>query len=364
MSADRPADIPTVAKSIEKFLALTSSVLTGRTYGTALGHFQDYLRSRGLASTAPVDRVTPDLVLGFIAWLKDYLLRNTPAQAADQVSRSTLRTYLAAVSGWYGYCVIQGGWVPITVMAYEHTRSTLNKAAKIEARVLAKRLPSDELIARILDFVRGEMPASRRELSSEAAEKKRLNWLRNHALVECLLTTGMRVSEAVALRRSDLLAERRAAEILGKGHRHRVVFFSDCAWDALQRYLHERDGDRRSPQAPLFAMHWINKEAHTPMNPRGVQRVFVRLAKRVGEPNFHLTPHTFRHWYATRLLHGTHNIALVQRALGHSSPTTTQIYASVLEEDLRRAHREVFDEEPEDDEFSAGMARPEEPAEA
>lgn len=339
--------VPTVSRTIQDFLELVGvgSLLTMRTYNTGLRHWQEYLRHRGIGPNMPVDKITTKTVSGFLPWLQRELQKAIQG-TADDVNPSTLRTYLVAVIKWYEFCIIHGEWLPITVDDFERMRRSLYEKIHVESRVLEHRLPKNSVLNPVLELVRGPQPPEpprEKPLTEAAVRRHRLAWLRNRAIVEVLLTSGMRVRELCSLRRRDLLDGRRV-EVLGKGKRHRVVFLSRMAWEAVQEYLRERDGERGSPLSPLFAQHSPRAGNNLlPMSTQAVQRVFQDIAQAAHIQDFHLTPHTLRHAFATRMLEATENLAMVQDMLGHASPDTTRIYAQVKEGQMRRAHRKVWD---------------------
>jgi site-specific recombinase XerD len=165
----------------------------------------------------------------------------------------------------------------------------------------------------------------------------------------------MRVGELVRLERGHLLHQVHGALVkYAKGKKDREVLFSDQAWSAIHVYLQAR-GDGAQARAlarlPLFARHDRGAGAHVlSLSTRSVQHILMELASRAEIlERFHLTPHTLRHFFATEFLSETGDLALTQYALGHASPTTTRIYAQTKREDYRRAHREVFGTENNND---------------
>jgi integrase/recombinase XerC len=178
--------------------------------------------------------------------------------------------------------------------------------------------------------------------------------LRNIAIVEALLSSGMRVGELVRLERGHLLYDVKGALIkYGKGKKDREVLFSDRAWAAIRAYLGARgDGAerRRLSSLPVFSRHDRAAGGKAlPLSTRSVQQMFVEIASAAGiAERFHLTPHTLRHYFATEFLSETGDLALTQYALGHASPATTRIYAKTKWEDYRRAHKRVFQSDEDD----------------
>lgn len=339
--------VPTIQAAITRFLKRRNA-RTAKTYGTGLDHFVTHLASYGLTADSPVSAVRPEMVSDFVAWLREHLGKLPNHQ---RISKSTLRTYLAAVVAWYGYVAIETEWIAdVSITAYERMRRNIYQEAKVDARVLRQKLPSAEIIARVLAVVRGPVPAlpPGRDVAPAEVQRRRLTWLRDRAIVEVFLSTGMRVGELVALHRSDMLAETRELEIVTtKGQRSRVAICSRSAWDSLQTYLQSRDGARHTPQTPLFSSHHrAGKGQVSPLSTRAVEDTVRQIAQRAGITDFRLTPHSFRHYFATVMLSATENLALVQRLLGHENPATTEIYAQVSQEQARAAHRAVFDAAP------------------
>ncbi len=151
-------------------------------------------------------------------------------------------------------------------------------------------------------------------------------WLSERAIVELLLSSGMRVGELVGLNRSDLDMLARECEVLGKGRKRRTCFFSAEAKMHIERYLAERTDDEEA----LFVSE------HAPYNRlsigaiRGVTR---KIGERAGVTNVH--PHRFRRTMATNNLRRGMKLEEIQQLLGHANIETTLIYAKVDKELLR-----------------------------
>lgn len=162
---------------------------------------------------------------------------------------------------------------------------------------------------------------------------------RNRAMVEVLYSCGLRVSELVSLRLNDLFLDDGFLRVVGKGDKQRLVPVSDTAQNRLTDYLQYRrqiDADRSSRDI-LF------------LNNRGKQltRVMIftiirRAAQAVGIDKT-ISPHSFRHSFATHLLAGGASIRQVQELLGHSNITTTEIYTHL---DQKRLHDTVIEHLP------------------
>lgn len=156
------------------------------------------------------------------------------------------------------------------------------------------------------------------------------NGRRNSAMLEVLYSCGLRVSELTALRLSDLFFGEGYIRVIGKGDKQRLVPISAIARDRIQLYLEERDPARSSEEAVF-------------LNNRGksLSRVMVftiiKEAARLAGIDKPISPHTFRHSFATHLLEGGADIRQVQELLGHESILTTEIYTHLDNTHLRQA---------------------------
>lgn len=351
----------TIDEAIDRYLdylRASRSVATADTYATGLNHLRAYLQEQDLSpDETGVDALAPRLVTDFITWLYDYLVEEVADGDERRVSEATKSTYFAAVSGFLDYLVVETEQLPLGGPAYDALRRNLARASRPRDRdrLSPDKLPSHEVVRMLLEEVHAPLDLPE-DLAEGTKRRKRLIRLRNIAIVEALLSSGMRVGELVRLERGHLLYEVKGALVkYGKGKKDREVLFSDRAWSAIRAYLRARgDGGegRRLANLPVFSRHDRGAGGRAlPLSTRSVQQIFVDVASRAGiAERFHLTPHTLRHYFATEFLSETGDLALTQYALGHASPATTRIYAKTKWEDYRRAHRRVF--QPDEDETS------------
>lgn len=162
--------------------------------------------------------------------------------------------------------------------------------------------------------------------------------LRDRAILELLFSSGLRVSELVALNRDHINLQRREFTVRGKGEKDRPVFISNIAADAIESYLKNRKDNAH----PLFihysgSKNLTNKGAYMRLTARSVQRLIKKYALRAGITK-HVTPHTMRHSFATDLLMNGADLRSVQGLLGHSNISTTQIYTHVTDPHLKKVH--------------------------
>ena len=162
---------------------------------------------------------------------------------------------------------------------------------------------------------------------------------RNYAIVNLLFSTGLRLSELCSLNR-DLDLSKDEFTIRGKGEKLRIVFLSDDARSALEKYLSTRvDFDEALfvQQGPGVVKRLENQESIR-LSPRSVERIVKQIAIEAGISK-RVTPHTLRHSFATDLLRNGADIRSVQMMLGHSNIATTQIYTHITDKQLREVHK-------------------------
>jgi site-specific recombinase XerD len=166
-------------------------------------------------------------------------------------------------------------------------------------------------------------------------EKNRMDvrWLGFRALVEVLLGTGMRISEALSLRREDVKFETGEAQIIGKGNRERQVFFTPRSLGWVKEYC-----NRRSDKSEwLFAL-----PDGTRLNMDTVHLRFRRIRARSGLLK-QVTPHILRHTCATTLLFNGCPIGFIKEVLGHDRlETTCKYYLGVDKTAAKEAHRKYL----------------------
>lgn len=162
--------------------------------------------------------------------------------------------------------------------------------------------------------------------------------LRDRAILELLFSSGLRVSELVALDRDHINLKRREFMVRGKGQKDRPIFISTIAADWIQQYLDKRADTVK----PLFIRYSGNKQVDLTGNyhrltARSIQRLVAHYALMAGITK-HVSPHTLRHSYATDLLMNGADLRAVQSLLGHSNIATTQIYTHVTDPHLKAVH--------------------------
>lgn len=189
-----------------------------------------------------------------------------------------------------------------------------NPADALVAPKRPKSLPdfmSEEEVENILRNVKIETPAG----------------FRNRVIFELLWVSGMRISELSNLNYENLNLEQNEIKVLGKGAKERIVLIPDKTKENLKNYMDNVSDlickTKKAPDSPLF----INYNGFRLQN-QSIRKALKEVVEKIELPK-KITPHIFRHSFATRLLENGADLRIVQELLGHASISNTQIYTHV-----------------------------------
>ncbi len=157
--------------------------------------------------------------------------------------------------------------------------------------------------------------------------------LRDKALLETMYASGLRVSEIIDLRMTDVNTEIGYLRCLGKGNKERVVPINSQAGNAINVYI-ENGRHLLNPKEDWLFVNYSGEK----LTRDGVRRIIQKIAKDAGIDK-KISPHTLRHCFATHLLEGGADLRSLQEMLGHANISTTQIYTHVTSERLKEIHR-------------------------
>lgn len=321
----------TIRAAIDSYLnsvKLARSPRTASTYKNAMNFFMETLRINKIdPETTSVASFPEDTIVMMTNSLKNH-------------APTTERLYLTAVSGFFEFLVAE----KFSDINLPRVRLLIQQ----RARKPGQRLP--QFPASQIDHILEKADVLLTRPYEDPADH--LVNLRDRAFLFTLADTGLRVHEACNLRRGDLDWNEGKAMIIGKGNRQDIVRFSTRATNALMDYLRERsinDGNTKKPLAalPIFARHDRGSGNKTkPMTTTtGRNIVTDRVREFLGsEAVGTITPHSFRHYFVTRVLKSSGNLKLAQELARHRNIAVTQRYAHLSDDELDKGYWNAIEE--------------------
>ncbi len=295
------------------------STSTQRNYTHFLRVFTRWLEQIDRAACLP-HRLTEDDIWNYRLYLAEKHL--TPV--GKNLSKRTQRHYLVALRALLGY---------FHHRSIETLSPALVTLPKQSDRQGVAFLPFPE-IQKLLDI----------------PDVRTTSGLRNRAIMELLFSTGLRVSELVALDTETVAivlkkSKKSSCEITvtGKGGVTRPAYISTRAADWLRTYLATRADDHQ----PLFINYAVRQQEDRRLTPRAIQ-MMIRQASAIAGISKKITPHILRHSYATDLLSHGADLRAIQELMGHKHISATQIYTHLTNMQLRNVH-ESFHTRPDAD---------------
>ncbi|MCY0902339.1 MAG: site-specific tyrosine recombinase XerD [Firmicutes bacterium] len=267
---------------------------TLESYERDLRAYLQFLLQRGMNDIGQTDRTS---VVLYLQALQD------KGRATATISRS-----VASLRAFYSFLT-------------REQMIALDPTAHLDTPRLERRLPRVLTAAEVERLLASPNPATRAGL-------------RDRAMLELLYATGIRVSELVSLRVTDVNLSAAFLQCYGKGSKERIVPLGRLARDAVSDYLLRartamaRDGQ----ESALFVNHLGDR-----LTRQGFWKIIKKYAQRASITS-HLTPHTLRHSFATHLLDNGADLRAVQEMLGHADISTTQIYTHVSRTRLQDAY--------------------------
>jgi len=233
-----------------------------------------------------------------------------------KISGSSINRCISALKGFYRYCALE----------YEIFNPTTESKALKTPRRLPKALSISEITSLIESAKREGDPVS----------------LRDCAILEILYSTGARVSEVIGINFADISTQDLEGErisvvkLRGKGSKERIVPLGKFAFAALDEYLVRTRTLLAAKNARSESALFLNSRGKR-LSRQSAWQIVLDAAQATGLAG-KVSPHVFRHSYATHLLDGGADIRVVQELLGHSSVTTTQIYTLITIDKVRESY--------------------------
>ncbi len=253
----------------------------------------------------------------FTAFLGDQV----PADVA-QITADQLRAYFIALAGHRNKGGVHAAYRAIRAFVHWYEREYQPANWQSPLRNLQIRRPQPKPLP----------PVPLTDIKALLATCRRRTFVgdRDYALILCLLDTGCRASEFLALKVGDIDMQRGAIYITGKGDKRRVVFLGAKSRRELARYLRHR------PQAKASDALWMTR-AGKRLNRDGMTEILRRRSQLAGVPVHR--PHSYRRAFALLAKRGGADILSIQQLLGHSDLRVTRLYVDAQEEDLHEEHR-------------------------
>lgn len=262
-------------------------------------------------------------ILGFLIWLDNTSIEETNYEKLKDYlvfmqkfnyTKTTISRKIASIRTFYRFL-------------YRERIIDSNPASSVHSPKKNKNLPkflTNAEIEQILNNIKIETPAG----------------FRNRVILELLYATGMRISELSNLNFGNLNLSENEITVLGKGSKERIVLVSTRAKDFLEKYIkmvrpmvpEEKCDLDENENSPVF----INKTGYR-LQPQSVRAAINDIVKKIELPK-KVTPHVFRHSFATKLLENGADLRVVQELLGHASISNTQIYTHVSTERLKAVY--------------------------
>ena len=262
-------------------------------------------------------------ITSFLIWLDEFPLEKvTYGKIREYVlfiqkfnyTRTTLARKISAIRSFYKYL-------------YRERAVEINPASALRIPKRSRNLPkflTENEIEQIFNSINISTPAG----------------FRNKTILELLYATGMRISELSNLKFENLDLAHDEIKVLGKGSKERIVLVSHRAKDILETYIKtvrpliSKDKDLSNPNSNDYV--FVNNTGFR-LQPQSVRIAINDVCKKIQLPK-NVTPHVFRHSFATKLLEKGADLRVVQELLGHASISNTQIYTHVTTERMREVY--------------------------
>lgn len=235
--------------------------------------------------------------------------------SCQNLSKRSQARLLSSLRSFFGWCIVEG-------MIAD------NPCDMVDSPKLGRYLPDVLSVEEVISII-------------DSVDLSTWNGLRDRAILEVLYGCGLRVSEAVELKISCLYFDEGFVRIIGKGNKERLVPIGEIAAEAVNEYLGSRPEAADTASEDILFLNRFGRSLSR-------QSMFKMIKKQalIADVRAEISPHTFRHSFATHLVENGADLRVVQEMLGHESITTTEIYTHV---DSSTWHREIMEHHPRKD---------------
>lgn len=255
--------------------------------------------------------------------IRDYLMYKT-SEDGGSVSVVTTNNIRRVCSSFFGWCFNEDYII----------KSPMVKIKAFKEPKLVKKEFSDTELEQLRKYLSESLYTNK---LGSAAHK---GALRDRAIVELLLSSGIRIGELVRLKYGDLDFVNNTTLVFGKGSKERRVFFTDKAKVYLIDYFKQREKNAGEPLKSTDGL-FVSINQHKPLGLHGIERRIRDIGNSAGVPNTH--PHRFRRTFATRMVRKGMSLEKVQRLMGHEDMRTTMIYVNSSDKGLAYEYDKYVD---------------------
>ncbi len=289
-------EISEIIKGFENFLISEGDELnTIRSYLYDVQQLENFL----LTHNNTLSSITADDLRDFIHAIFD-----------TGLNPKSINRKISSIKAFYRYCIRNN------IINYD-------PASDLELMKVGRKLPSILSIDEVTAII-------------ESADEKTPLGLRDRACLELLYGSGLRISELLSLKMSDMDIDNALINVIGKGNKQRIVPFGKKAAQAIEAYMTVgRPLIIKERSSPLLVLNVRGKR----MSRMGFLKILRKYRIKAGVKK-RVTPHMFRHSFATHLLEAGADLRSVQELLGHADISTTQIYTHIDREYLKEIYRE------------------------
>ncbi len=289
---------------------------------------QEWVKSLAIRSSSShtVESYLNDLNY-YIAFLREYDSEKTIENAILSADIRTIRSYLAKlkIENYKSTSIarklasIKNFYKFLLRKNYEIDQSIFSLKSPKKAKNIPKSLNQEQTFSAIDDECEGDE-----------------EWivLRNKAIMMLLYGCGLRISEALSITKSHLNSS--IIKIKGKGGKERIIPLLEIVKNAIEEYLAKLPYDISETETIFLGTRG------KPLKQTYFNKILINLRRKLNLPE-HLTPHAFRHSFATHLLENGADLRVIQELLGHVSLSTTQCYTKTNIAHLKKAHQNAFD---------------------
>lgn len=278
-------------------------------YDRHLRKFEDFLQEKQKINDIEVEKINLDLAENF----RSYIYK----MSKEEISLKTANAYMISIRSFLKYL---------------------------------EKIGENSLSATAIDLIKAEQ--RRVEFLTEEELKtlfasidiKKINGKRDLAIMKCIYSTGLRISELYKLNKNDINLETKEFVVRGKGKKLRVVYLTDETAEIIKNYLQARNDN----YTPLFIRHNFKKEDIQNMDDETLRLSRFFITNMIKKYAFQagilkdISAHTLRHSFATTLLWAWADLRSIQEMLGHASITTTQVYTHVSNPKLKEIHKKFM----------------------